>query len=65
MLRRSCWCVRLAVSTSGMLTVSNQRKYAEFGFRIAQSVEDHHAQGVLNRRGVAGLAKRAGETLKA
>ena len=32
-------------------------QHAQFGFRVTQAIEDHHAQGVLDGGGVAGFAK--------
>jgi len=48
-----------------MLTVSSQRSSPELGLRNVQAVEDHHANGVLDRCGVACLAQYAGKGVKA
>jgi len=40
-------------------------QYAQFGVGIAQAVEDHGANGVFHRRGVACFAKDSGQSFKA
>jgi hypothetical protein len=47
-----------------MLTVSSQRYTPSFDSGSHKPIEDHHAQGVPNRCGVAGFAKHAGEAFK-
>ena len=40
-------------------------QHAQFGVSVTQAVEDHDANGVLYRGGVAGFAKDAGQSVKA
>ncbi len=65
MLRSNCWWVSLSDVDIGHADRLQPAQHAELGVGITQPVEDHHANGVLDRGGEAGAAKDRGQRIEA
>jgi hypothetical protein len=64
MLRSSCWWLSLIGLDARHADALQPAQHAQLGLRIAQPVEDHHADRVLDGRGEAGAPEDGTQAIK-